>query len=207
MAKLSKEFIELFVRVSDKFHVALAPENLQAAIAKADAANDAYVTASDAAEDAKFDEPNAQALWDQEAEKAVRAGKSLPNRDAVDTARIKVKTTGQDASAAKRQFDFAQYELQKLLEDPTVVATWREAIEARTSGLQNELSDVVAKIEPLVTEVSWLLGLSQYLGNIGWHNYPPVVAGAESIAALQTLALTPPWSPAPAPQNITVNDL
>ena len=68
MAKLSKEFIELFVRVSDKFHVALAPENLQAAIAKADAANDAYVTASDAAEDAKFDEPNAQALWDQEAE-------------------------------------------------------------------------------------------------------------------------------------------
>ncbi|GEM_PF-6040305 len=207
MAKVSKEFLEVFVRASGRFPVELAPKAIQDAIATADAANSAWVDAVDLASDAVFDEPNAQALWDAEAESRVRAGQSLPDREALDVARIKVKTTAEDAAAAKRALDTAHYQLGLVLSDAAALDSWRHSIEEKAKAMQSSLFATVAKLEPTVDELGWLLGLSSYLGDIGAYNYPPKVDGSNAVASLRTLAATPAWKPAPTPMNITRNEL
>ena len=199
--KLTSEWVEVFLHSASRFPTDLAPKVLQEAIAAADAADTDFVNAEDAASDAKFDEPTAQAEYQQAAEINVRTGKPLPSHDAVEVAAIKVKVTAEDAVKAKRVQVRALYALSQVLGDESVAGEWRKAVEDKTAALQKELAVQVANIEPLVGKVGQMLAMQGYLGDLGIVNYPTALGG-DAVASLRALATAPAWSPAPKQQNI-----
>ena len=204
--KLSESHINTFIRAANdpslQWPLHLAPEALQKASALADDAYWKWVDASDKADDAEHNLPVVQANWNKAAEDAVRDDEDLPSTQELDRAKIKVKVTQEDALKAEKILKSAQVQLAKLLEDESVTEPWRLAIEDEASKLQAKLAREIEKIDPLLTTVGLLLGLSRYLGDSGQYNYPPRVVMPDPREGLEQLIRTKPWEPAAPAGNI-----
>ena len=205
--KLSEDHVKTFIRAANDpslgWPLHLAPHILQSASAAADDAYWKWVDASDQADDAKFNLPIVQAQWNKSAEDAVRVDKDLPSTEDIERARIKVKVTEEDSVKAENALKTAQMHLTKLLEDGSIRDKWRVAIEEKAAKLQDELAEEIKKIDPLISELGLLLGLSRYLGDSGDYNYPPRVVTPDPRESLQSLIQVKPWKPKQPAGNIS----
>lgn len=204
--KLSEDHVKTFIRAANDpalhWPLHLAPKALQEASALADDAYWKWVDASDKADDAEHNLPVVQANWNKAAEDAVRDDADLPSTQDLDRAKIKVKVTQEDAVKAEKTLRGAQLHLTKLLEDDSITAPWRLAIEQEAMNLQEKLAKEVEKIDPLLANLSLLLGLSRYLGDAGQYNYPPRVVIPDPRDGLQAMIEAKPWVPAAPAGNI-----
>jgi hypothetical protein len=205
--KLSKDHIQTFIRAANDSSIGwplhLAPEVLRNASALADEAYWKWVDAGDAADDAELNLPAVQAKWNKAAEDLVREDKDLPSTKELERAKIKVKVTIEDLSQAAMVLRTAETLLSKLLEDDSIRDAWRLAIEQEALSLQKELAKEVQKIDPSLTRLDVLLGLSRYLGDLGSFNYPPRVVNPDPREGLQALLKAKPWEPSGPAGNIT----
>ena len=198
--KLSEDHIKTFIRAANdpslKWPLHLANDALRKASAEADDAYWEWVDASDKADDAELDLPAVQLAWNKAAEDAVRDEKELPSTQELDRAKIRVKVTQEDSLKAEKILKGAQIQLAKLLEEESIREPWRLAIEEEASKLQDQLEMEIAKIDPLISNLGLLLGLSRYLGDSGEYNYPPRVVMPDPREGLQQMIEMKPWEPA-----------
>ena len=156
----------------------------------------------DKADDAPRELPIADARWKKAAKDAVRDDEDLPSTEELNRTKIWVKTTREDSLKTEKVLKGAPMQLFKLLEDESIREPWRLAIEQEVAKLQEKLAKEIEKIDPLLANVSLLLGLSWYLGDSGEYDFPPRVINPDPSESLNSMINAPAWKPAGLPGNI-----